>query len=232
MWDQIQDVLSQSWYQIMAGVANFLPRLLALVLIMAFTMLVAVVLRIGVRRFLRGIKFDQRVANWGFPEVSNWSPDRSATTLVARLTFWSIVLLGLLVGISVLDARLTSTVVIRVFEYLPNVLAAVLVLIVGTLAARFFARSVLISAVNLKIQSARLLSLGVKWLVLVLAAAMALQHLGIGGPIVTLSFGILFGGIVLALALAVGLGSKDMVSRSWEQQVSAEETREEHLQHL
>ena len=232
MWDQIQDVISQAWYQIMTGVANFLPRLLALVLIVLFTMVVAVLLRIGVRRFLRGIKFDQRIANWGFPEVANWSPDRSPTLLLTRVIYWSIVLLGLLVGISVLDARLTSTFVIRVFDYLPDVLAAMLVLIVGTLAARFFARSVLISAVNLKIQSARLLSLGVKWLVLVLAAAMALQHLGIGGPIVTLSFGILFGGIVLALALAVGLGSKDMVSRSWEQQANAEETPEEQLQHL
>jgi hypothetical protein len=232
MWDQIQDVLSQSWYQIMGGVANFLPRLLALFLIVAFTMVLAVLLRIGVRRFLRGIRFDQRIANWGFPEVATWSPDRSPTLLVTRVTYWSIVLLGLLVGISVLDAGLTSTLVIRVFDYLPDMLAAVLVLIVGTFAARFFARSVLISAVNLKIQSARLLSLGVKWLVLVLAAAMALQHLGIGGQIVTLSFGILFGGIVLALALAVGLGSKDMVSRSWEQQARAEETPEEQLTHL
>ena len=232
MWDQIHDVLLQSWHQMMAGVANFLPRLAALILILALTMVAAIILRIGVRRFLRGIRFDQRVANWGFPEVANWSPDQSPTLLVTLLTFWSIVLIGLLVGISVLDARVTSSIVIRIFEYLPHVLAAVLVLIIGTLAARFLGRNVLISAVNLKLQSARLLSLGVKWLVLVVAAAMALQHLGIGGPIVTLSFGILFGGIVLALALAVGLGSKDMVSRSWEQQTRAEETPEEQLQHL
>lgn len=53
---------------------------------------------------------------------------------------------------------------------------------------------------------------------MVLTGAMALEHLGIGGDIVRLSFGILFGGIVLA-ALAVGLGSKEMVSRSWERQV-------------
>jgi hypothetical protein len=68
-------------------------------------------------------------------------------------------------------------------------------------------------------------------MLLVLAAAMALQHLGIGGSIVTLSFAILFGGIVLALALAVGLGSKDMVSRSWEQQ-GRDEERREHVDHL
>jgi hypothetical protein len=99
--------------------------------------------------------------------------------------------------------------------------------------ARFLARSVLISAVNMQIQSARLLSLGVKWLVMVVSGAMALDHLGIGGEIVRLSFGILFGGIVLALALAVGLGSKDMVSRSWERQSGrAEEEPSEHFHHL
>jgi hypothetical protein len=112
------------------------------------------------------------------------------------------------------------------------VLAAAIVLALGSFAARFLGRSVLISAVNMRIQSARLLSLGVKWLILVLSGAMALEHLGIGGNLVTLSFGILFGGIVLALALAVGLGSKDMVSRSWEQQSPSEKDTEEHVRHL
>ena len=100
------------------------------------------------------------------------------------------------------------------------------------MAARFLARNVLIGAVNMQIQSARLLSLGVKWLVLVLAAAMALEHLGIGGGIVRLGFGILFGGIVLAMALAVGLGSKEMVSRSWERQATKTEEQEEPLHHI
>jgi hypothetical protein len=58
----------------------------------------------------------------------------------------------------------------------------------------------------------------VKWLVLVLSTAMALDHLGIAGRIVGLAFGILFGGIVLTLSLAVGLGSKDLVTRSLERE--------------
>ncbi len=135
-------------------------------------------------------------------------------------------------GINALDAELTSMLVIRLFDYIPHVIAAVIVLAVGTFAARFLARSVLITAVNLKIHSARLVSVGVKWRVMVLTAAMALEQLGIGGQIVILSFAILFGGIVLALALALGLGSKDMVSRSWEKQDRGEKTKDEGLQHL
>jgi hypothetical protein len=103
--------------------------------------------------------------------------------------------------------------------YLTQAIGAILLLFVGNLVARFLARSVLIGAVNAQLQYARFLSLGVKWLVLVLAAAMALDHLQIGGKVVELAFGILFGGIVLTLALAVGLGSRDLVSRSLESHV-------------
>jgi hypothetical protein len=74
----------------------------------------------------------------------------------------------------------------------------------------------------------------VRWLVFVLTAAMVLDHLAIGGEIVALAFGILFGGIVLALALAVGLGSRDLVSRSLEREANrpVELHAEEKLHHF
>ncbi len=232
MWEQINALLTQSSSRVFTGIANFLPGLLALMVIFLITVTLLAILRIILRRFLRSIDFDLRVVRWGFPELAEWSPRRSPALLLIRIVSWTILILGLLAGISALDAALPSLLVVRLFAYIPNVLAALLVLAVGVFAARSLARNVLISAVNMKLQSARLLSLGVKWMVLVLAAAMALEHLGIGGNIVMLSFGILFGGIVLALALAVGLGSKDMVSRSWEQQSHSEKGPEEHLQHL
>jgi Mechanosensitive ion channel, conserved TM helix len=232
MWDQIHALLLQSSNRIFTGIANFLPGLLALLLILFFTVAVIAIFRLTLRRFLRGVEFDERVARWGFSDLAQWSPKRSPALLLIRFISWTIFVVGLLAGISALDAALPSMLVVRLLNYIPNVLAALIVLAVGIFAARFLGRSVLISAVNMKLQSARLLSLGVKWLVLVLAGAMALEHLGIGGRIVTLSFGILFGGIVLALALAVGLGSKDVVSRSWEQQSQVEKETEEHVHHL
>ena len=54
---------------------------------------------------------------------------------------------------------------------------------------------------------------------LVLTAAMVLDHLEVGGVVVELAFGILFGGIVLTLALAIGLGSRELVSRSIEKTI-------------
>jgi hypothetical protein len=121
-----------------------------------------------------------------------------------------------------------------VFAYVPRVIGAVVLLFFGTIIGRFLSRSVLITAVNLNLHYARLLATGVRWLVFVLTAAMVLDHLAIGGEIVDLAFGILFGGIVLALALAVGLGSRELVSRSLEREASrpVEVPVEEKLHHF
>jgi hypothetical protein len=234
MWEQINEILTQSASQITAGIARFLPGLLALIFVVLLAVVIAWIAGAVFRQSLKRISFDARLAQWGFDGLADWSPARSPTLLLVRIIRWTVILLGLLVGTSALDADLTSRLVVGLFGYLPNVVAAILVLIVGTIIARFLARGVLISAVNMQMQSARLLSLGVKWLVLVLAGAMALEHLGIGEQIVELSFAILFGGIVLALALAVGLGSKDMVSRTWERQASKSEEQqaEEPFHHL
>ena len=233
MWNEVEQALNRSSNRVVTGVANLLPGVVALVVALFVSLVIAWILGLLLRRFLRGIDFDARVARWGLSGLADWSPGRSPTSLVVRFVCWVMVLCGCLVGIAAFDATMTSRMVMKLFVYLPNLLAAVLILLVGNIAARFLAREILISGVNMNLQYARLLSLGVKWLVLVLTVAMACDHLGIGGKIVDLAFGILFGGIVLALALAVGLGSKDLVSRSLERQSNRiPEEQEEPFHHL
>jgi len=232
MWDQVRDILNQSMERLMMAVASVLPGVLALLLALLLAMALAWFIRSFLRRSLERLHFDEHLVRWGLSDLANWSPSRSPTLLVASAAYWTVILLGLLVGLSAMSATVASQLTLELLVELRHILAALLILGVGTVAARFLARNVLIGAVNMQIQSARLLSLGVKWLVLVLAAAMALEHLGIGGGIVRLGFGILFGGIVLAMALAVGLGSKEMVSRSWERQATKTEEQEEPLHHI
>jgi hypothetical protein len=233
MRDQVNEVLRQTTERVIAAFANFLPGLLAFLMIFVLTVIAAFVCRAIIRRALLRIEFDSRLDQWGFSAVNDWSPARSPTLLIAQTSFLIILLVGIMIGGSALDSRLTSQLIVELFHYLPNVVAAVLILVVGSIVSRFLARSVLISAVNMQIQSARLLSLGVKWLVIVLTVAMALDHLRIGGIVVQISFAILFGGIVLALALAAGLGSKDMVKQSWARQTDRMERQsEEQFHHL
>jgi hypothetical protein len=225
IWQHMSDALHQSIYRVLSLLIAVLPGILAIFVALALFTLIGMALSALLRRGLTLVNFDERInRNRGNVE---WTPSSSPTSLVARFSFWGCVLLGLIIGVSAFDASYATGAALPVsmLPYLTHAVGAILLLIVGTLIARFLARSVLIGAVNAQLQYARFLSLGVKWLVLVLTAAMVLDHLQVGGKIVELAFGILFGGIVLTLALAVGLGSRDLVSRSLESHVERNQER-------
>ncbi|MFO7302866.1 MAG: hypothetical protein DIU54_010665 [Acidobacteriota bacterium] len=234
MWNEVQQALHDSTTQVLTGLARLLPGLLALLVAVLLSVLIASIVGTLVRRALLGVRFDEKLAAWGTLDLPAWSQTRSPTLLVSRFVSWTIIVIGALIGIAAFDTTLTSSLVLHVFGSLPNILTALLLLVIGHFLARFLSRGVLINAVNMNLPWAGLLSMGVRWLVLVLTTAMALDHVGIGGNIVSLAFGILFGGIVLALALAVGLGSKDMVARSLEKEMkrAPEEPHEQPFRHI
>jgi hypothetical protein len=215
IWQHMSDALHQSLFRVLTLLVAVLPGILAFFVALLVFTLFGMAISWALRYCLTWLKFDQRLAH---KSGSDWAPSSSPTELVARSSFWACVLLGLIIGVSAFDASYaTGTALpISLLPYLTHAVGAALLLVAGILIARFLARSVLISAVNSQLQYARILSLGVKWLVLVLTAAMVLDHLQVGGNIVELAFGILFGGIVLTLTLAIGLGSRDLVSRSLE----------------
>jgi hypothetical protein len=233
MWDQATQSLRDSMVRAVTKIATLLPGLLAFVLAVILFTGIAWLLAFLVKRLLMAIKFDQRTAK-GTGGLAEWAPSSTPSTIVVRTVFWGCFVVGVLVGLTAFDASSTSLLAAYLIGYLPRVVGALVLLFVGTMMARFLSRSVLIGAVNLNLQYAHLLSTGVKWLVLVLTGAMVLDHLSVGGTIVELAFGILFGGIVLALALAVGLGSRDLVTRSLEREAmrATEPPPREQLHHF
>jgi hypothetical protein len=233
MWNQLDAILTQVATRLEAAVVSLLPRILAMLLVILVFLVLGWLIRLLTRRFLLGIRFDNRVKEWGLALSWDWPPGKGPSHLAARLAQAGTVLVGVFLGLSVFETTATNALSVRVIAYVPTVMAACIIFFVGLVASGFLERQVLITAVNMQIQSGRLLSVGVKWLVNVLAAAMALDHLGVGGMIVTVSFSILFGGIVLALALAVGLGSRTAVSRSLERlQENAKGQETDPLDHL
>lgn len=219
MWHGVIDTLGDSMERVLGRLAALLPGIFAFVVAVVIFALVGWGLAWVVRRCLVALRFDER-AGQGTETLSEWSPRQTPTRLIAGLVFWTFFVIGIAVGIEAFGASTDSMIAVGVLAYLPKLIGAAVILIVGNLIARVLSRGVLIGAVNMNLQYARLLSLGIKWLVLVLTAAMALDHLRIGEEIVDLAFGILFGGIVLALALAVGLGSRDLVTRSLERETA------------
>jgi hypothetical protein len=214
MWNQVEQALNQSATNVLTGMVGLLPGTIALLVSLILAALIGWGLGALMRRTLNGLDFDRRVAGWGGRDFAGWAGDKGPAVLVSRLLTWIVIFVGFLVGLAAFDPTLTSQLAMRLFGSAMDLLTAVVILIIGNILARVVSRGVLISLVNMNVQHPRLLSLAVKWLVVILSAAMALDHLSIGGRIVELAFGILFGGIVLALALAVGLRSKDFADWS------------------
>lgn len=219
MWEQIEFALHASLARVLTKVATLLPAVLSLVVAVLVCGLLGLLLGYLVRRILVAVNFDERVKVSSTTGLLHWPAMQSPSLLLSRLVFWCGIFLGLVLGIAAFGAAYSPSeqAANELYPYLTHLVIAILIIMAGTIIARFLARSVLIGAVNMNLTYARLLSQGIKWLVIVLTVAMALDHVGIGGAIVELAFGILFGGIVLALSLAIGLGSKEIVTRSLEQ---------------
>jgi hypothetical protein len=220
MWDQVEQSLHSSMARVMNKIATLLPGILAFILAFLLFLFIGWLLAWLVRRILLAVRFDERMGR-GANAIAELTPRVTPSELVGRVVFWCFLTAGIMVGVSAFEAGSSENLVSGwILGYVPRIIGAAILLLVGNVLARFVSRSVLITGVNLNLSYARLLSMGVRWMILVLTGAMVLDHLALGGEIVELGFGILFGGIVLALSLAVGLGSRDLVSRSLEQRES------------
>lgn len=213
---------------------QFAPNLLAMLTILVAGLLLARFMRFATRKILSALSFDSWFDRMGFTVLMRkgdvWA---RPTELVARVVYWFFVIFALMVAMSALNMQPIDNLVAQFFLYLPRVLSAVLILFIGYLVAGFLSRAVLIAVVNSGYHSARLLAEAVRLLVIVLILAMSLEQLQVAPNIVTAAFSIIFGGIVVALAIAFGVGGINAARRIIEK--SAEERKEERgedIQHL
>jgi len=128
-----------------------------------------------------------------------------------------------------LEIPATAGLLAAALRFLPNLSVAFLVMVIGWVLANFLAQAALIGAVNAQVAGAPLIASAVHWLVLVFAGAAALTQLGIAREMVLLAFGIAFGGTVLALALAFGLGGKELAREILESRLRKQDENEDHL---
>ena len=161
MWQQFNRIMDRAAERTVEAVANFLPGLVLLAAILAATIAVAFVVRVLLRRALEGLDVDRRAADAGLVASLGLAPAASVSALIARSVQWMILLVGVLIGLTALDAAVPGQLAMRMFAYLPDVLAALLILIAAMVLSRFLARSVLIGAVNLQLQNERLLAIGI-----------------------------------------------------------------------
>jgi hypothetical protein len=235
MTDLLNEIIRTTFTEFAAGARAFAPKLLAMLVILVGGAFLAGAVRMSLSFILPRLGINRLADHIGLGDIAKrGGMKRSPSNVIALATAWIVLAMVVLLAIAALDIQVARDLVAQAFAWLPQLLVAMALLLVGALIAAFVRRSVLIAAVNAGLPAARLLASGAHTALLALFAAMALEHIGLGRQIILVAFTIVFGGIVLALALAYGLAGRELARDSLERLLRRREGpgAEDGLKHL
>ena len=210
MREMIISELSQAMHEIARGFAHFLPRLLVMLILAVVGWLIAWLVKVVLRTILRLVKFDKLSENAGASQLLTKAALPSATEVLSRFVFWVTWLGFVLLGVSVLGILGLQEQIAAFFLFLPRLFVATFIMVLGLLSASFFARAALLAAVNANVPSPRLLSLAVRSIIIVFVLSVFFEELGLAEQTMLVAFGIAFGAAMFGLAIAFGMGGRDL----------------------
>lgn len=233
MTDFWQNLVVTTIREMAAKLGAVLPGVLAMLTLLALGVLLAVLARAILTRLARAVSLDHRSQAWGLAaSLTRAGISRTPSQLLGLVAFWGVFMIFATMGIDALGLPGTPGATGLMVQLLPRILAAGLILVVGWLAANFLGQAVLIASVNAAMPEARLLSRAVRWAVLLFAFATTLTQLGIGTEMVMVTFGVTFGGVTFALALAFGLGGRELARDILERRLRRETGPADTMPHL
>jgi len=209
------------------GFAHYLPRAVVMLIIAFIGWVIAYLLKVIVRGILRLTKFSKLSESAGATQLLNQAALPSSTELLSRFVFWVAWVGFILLGVSVLGIVGLQEYTSRFFLFLPRLFTAIVILFLGSLAASFFSRSALLAAVNANFRSSRLLSASVRIIISIFALSMMFEVLGVAEQTMLMAFGTIFGAVMLALAIAFGLGGKDLAREFLERRLATSKKEKE-----
>ena len=211
--------LTQALQDLARGFAHYLPRLVVTLIIAFIGWVIASLLKVVVRSILRLTKFSKLSENAGATQLLNQAALPSSTELLSRFVFWVAWVGFILLGVSVLGIVGLQEYIARFFLFLPRLFVALVILFFGLLAANFFARAALLAAVNANLRSSRLLSISIRIIISIFALSMVFEVLGVAEQTMLIAFGTAFGAVMLGLAIAFGIGGKDLAREFLEKRI-------------
>ena len=214
MRETIVQGLEQAYYNLVHMIAEFLPRLVVMIVIILIGLIAAFVIRAIFRAVLGLTKLDRVSEDAGASRVLRMADLPSMTELLSRSLFWLTWIGFILIGISVLGVAGLQEQISRLFRFLPEVFIAILILFLGLLAANFLSRTALLASVNAGHRAPRIVSWCIRFVIWILAISMAMEELGVARQTVIAAFSIVFGASMLGLAIAFGLGGQDLARRT------------------
>ena len=191
---------------------GFLPKLLGFILVLAIGWIVAKVVKTAVTKLLQKVGLDKALHSGTTGQyVDRIAPDTSPSRLIGSLAYWFIFLGALAIAVSQLGIAALDNFVAAIGAYLPNIVAAVLIFVVaGAIAA---AIGGLVARTMGDTPTGKVVGSVVPVLVMAIATFMILNQLQIAEEIVTITYAALLGAAALAMALAFGLGGRDLANR-------------------
>lgn len=211
---QIQDIITDSIAAFIQGIGDFLPNILAAILILLVGWIIAKLFKAAVSRGLKLVRFSTLAEKAGIDGfLKKGGVKRTSTELLAVLVYWLVMLIVLVTAVNSLGLEVASQLLTQMLLYIPNIIVAVVVVAVGLYAAGFVAAIVRTAAANAGIAEAAFVAALSRYALIIFTFAIALNQLRIGQEIVANGFMLLFGAACLAAALAVGLGAREVVSQ-------------------
>jgi len=214
-WDEL---IAEPIRQMLTRILNYLPILLGALVILIVGWIVAKLIRRAVDLLLKAVRFDAMADKTGISGVIRKGDLKiTAREVVSGLVYWLIIIMVLVMTVDALGLPKASDVLAGVFAYVPKVIAALLVLVVAMFLAGFVSGIVRTACANANMPKPELIAGISKWAIIIFAVTIAMEELGIAPLLVGTAFNIILGGVVLAFALAFGLGGKDAAARYLEE---------------
>lgn len=207
-------VIIEPFERLLDRVLSFLPDMLGAIVIFVVGILLAWGLKALSVRLFRTINIDRYCDRTSISDLlSKGGIQDKPSILLGRLVLWVVVVCFSIFSLSSLNLPAVEHLLQKLLFYLPNVFAGLIIVLIGYLAGNFFARATLIGAVNAGWRSSGLVAKSVKASIILFAVTMALEQVGIGPQTTAIAFSILFGGIVLAFAIAFGFGARGIARK-------------------
>jgi len=208
--DSVRTALASYW----AAAIDTLPRVAGALLLLVAGWVAARLARRLAIRLLRFLKVDVLAEQAGMEDVLMRGDVRYTTvTILANLLYWFVLFASTLAALNVLGLRAADDLFERIVLYVPNVFVALVVLIFGTVFARFVKVASFTYLSNVGVEAAEIISAVAQIAVVIFVVSVALEQLAIGTQVLVSAFQIVFGAACLALALAFGLGGRDAAAR-------------------
>jgi hypothetical protein len=209
-----QGVLLEPAKVVLSQIGQFLISVLLVVIILIIGWLISKLIRTLVTRVLKALKLDDLSKRIDLDNLlAKGGIQYSLSELIGIICYWLALLITFMVAINAIGLTVAADLLNKVVLYIPNIIAAIFILILGMFIASLLKNIVNTAAINAGISQANPLSRIVEIIVIIFAIAIALQQLNIRATIIELSISIVLASIGLAVAIAFGLGCKDIAAR-------------------